>query len=248
MAAQQVQAAVAAEQWLPEFSEGGLKKILKIIMVTKSINTSNNNSFPSEGWEEAALIIFVRNPVLGKVKTRLAASIGNESTLAVYKYLLQHTKNICENLPAAKYVFYADEINNDDMWNGYEKQLQSGNDLGERMTNAFKYLFKNGYKKIIIIGSDCLDLTNEILNSAFCQLENTEVIIGPAKDGGYYLLGMMKDCTILFSKNDWGTNLVYENTLALINENRFRYANLIMLNDVDTVADLPEEFIIEKTK
>ena len=217
-------------------------------MITKNINSSNNNSFPSEGWEGAALIIFVRNPVLGKVKTRLAASIGNESALAVYKYLLQHTRNICENLPAAKYVFYADEINNDDMWNGYEKQLQSGNDLGERMKDAFTTLFKEGFKKICIIGSDCLELSAEILNSAFCQLGDTEVIIGPAKDGGYYLLGMMKDCTVLFNKNNWGTNLVYENTIALINENRFSYANLIMLNDVDTVADLPEEFIIEKTK
>ena len=92
------------------------------------------------------------------------------------------------------------------------------------------------------------ELSAEILNSAFCQLGDTEVIIGPAKDGGYYLLGMMKDCTVLFNKNNWGTHLVYENTIALINENRFSYANLIMLNDVDTVADLPEEFIIEKTK
>ena len=191
-----------------------------------------------------ALIIFVRNPVLGKVKTRLAASMGDEKALAVYKYLLQHTKNITENLPVTKFVFYADDINEDDLWNGFEKRLQTGNDLGERMTNAFWELFKNGFKKICIIGSDCLELDTEILNAAFTALSNTDIIIGPATDGGYYLLGMKKDCTVVFTKNNWGESSVYDTTIAIIKENNLQYLPLKMLTDVDTETDLPEGLII----
>ena len=194
-----------------------------------------------------ALIIFVRNPVLGKVKTRLAASMGDEKALAVYKYLLQHTKNITENLPVTKFVFYAGEINNNDIWNGYQKQLQYGNDLGERMANAFKELFKNGFKKICVIGSDCLELDTEILNAAFTALSNTDIIIGPATDGGYYLLGMKKDCTVVFTKNNWGESSVYDTTIAIIKENNLQYLPLKMLNDVDTAEDLPTGILIDKT-
>ena len=195
-----------------------------------------------------ALIIFVRNPVLGKVKTRLAATIGAKNALTVYRHLLQHTKNITENLPVTKFVFYAGEINNNDIWNGYQKQLQYGNDLGERMANAFKELFKNGFKKICIIGSDCLELDTEILNAAFTALSNTDIIIGPATDGGYYLLGMQKDCTVVFTKNNWGESSVYDTTIAIIKENNLQYLPLKMLNDVDTAEDLPEDFTIEKIR
>ena len=191
-----------------------------------------------------ALIIFVRNSVLGKVKTRLAASMGDEKALAVYRHLLQHTKNITENLPVTKFVFYADDINEDDLWNGFEKRLQTGNDLGERMTNAFWELFKNGFKKICIIGSDCLELDTEILNAAFTALSNTDIIIGPATDGGYYLLGMQKDCTVVFTKNNWGESSVYDTTIAIIKENNLQYLPLKMLTDVDTETDLPEGLII----
>jgi len=190
------------------------------------------------------LIIFVRNPVLGKVKTRLAASMGDEKALAVYKYLLQHTKNITENLPVTKFVFYAGEINNNDIWNGYQKQLQYGNDLGERMTNAFRELFMQGFQNICIIGSDCLELDTEILNAAFTALVNTDIIIGPATDGGYYSLGMQKDCTVVFTKNNWGESSVYDTTIAIIKENNLQYLPLKMLTDVDTETDLPEGLII----
>ena len=84
-----------------------------------------------------ALIIFVRNPVLGKVKTRLAASIGEEKALLIYVHLLKHTKEITQNITATKFVFYADHINEDDIWNGYEKRSQQGYNLGDRMKNAF---------------------------------------------------------------------------------------------------------------
>ena len=191
---------------------------------------------------QAALIIFVRNPVLGKVKTRLAATVGDENALAVYKYLLLHTKNITWQLEVKKIIFYADNINENDLWNGYEKHLQTGNDLGEKMANAFTTLLTEGYKKICIIGSDCLELDTEILKEAFAELDNTDIVIGPARDGGYYLLGMKEDNTILFSKNVWGTAVVYENTVVIIKENNLSYSILKELNDVDTAGDLPKNF------
>lgn len=88
---------------------------------------------------KSALIIFVRNPILGKVKTRLAITIGDENALAVYKQLLQRTKDITADLLVNRLVFYTDEVTANDLWNGYEKCLQSGADLGERMRKAFEY-------------------------------------------------------------------------------------------------------------
>lgn len=94
-----------------------------------------------------ALIIFVRNPVLGKVKTRLATGIGDAKALQVYEHLLQHTQQIAKEIPATIFVYYADEIHEDDLWNAFEKRKQHGGDLGERMQNAFEELFANGFLK-----------------------------------------------------------------------------------------------------
>jgi uncharacterized protein len=185
-----------------------------------------------------ALIIFVRNPVLGKVKTRLAATIGNEKTLMLYKHLLQHTQAITANLPVTKFVFYADYINEDDLWNGFEKRLQHGDDLGERMKNAFAELFDAGFKNICIIGSDCYELSSNILADAFEKLHTTAVVAGPVSDGGYYILGMNKPVPDFFMNKEWSTDTVFADTLkdaAALNLNLYQ---LPMLNDIDTEADL----------
>src|SRR5450432_3229162 len=104
----------------------------------------------------SALIIFVKNPVLGKVKTRLADALGEENALLIYQKLLQHTFLITTNISADKYVFYMEYINHNDLWKNelYKKELQAGNDLGERMKNAFELLFQKAYKEVVIIGSD----------------------------------------------------------------------------------------------
>lgn len=190
---------------------------------------------------QSALIIFVRRPVLGKVKTRLAATIGDENALLVYRHLLVHTKSVIQELAVNKFVFYADEIDIDDLWNGFEKHLQAGSDLGERMKNAFQVMQKKGFKQIVIIGSDCLELDTQILNTAFKALEKTDVVIGPAKDGGYYLLGMKNDHSFLFDISSWSTGAVYADTINLLNINKLTYTALAKLNDVDTQEDLPAE-------
>lgn len=187
-----------------------------------------------------ALIIFTRNPELGKCKTRLATTIGAESALEVYKYLLRHTANISKNVIADKYVFYSENIKTDDVWDAsiFRKKLQKGQDLGERMKTAFQELFEIGYEKVIIIGSDLLDLDSDVINHSFQILDNFEFVIGPAKDGGYYLLGMHQFQPELFINKDWGTSTVLTNTLEDLQDRNIHL--LKELNDIDTFEDMEQ--------
>lgn len=185
-----------------------------------------------------ALIIFTRNPELGKCKTRLAKTIGDEAALEIYKYLLEHTANISKNAKAVKYIFYSENIKKNDIWNNtiFRKKLQSGDDLGARMEQAFLELFQLGYQKVIIIGSDLLDLKTEHINEAFQTLNNHDIVIGPAKDGGYYLLGMKRMHSEIFKNKEWGTASVLKNTR---NDIKNSSLNLLEeLNDIDTFEDI----------
>ncbi|MDB0026826.1 TIGR04282 family arsenosugar biosynthesis glycosyltransferase, partial [Polaribacter sp.] len=161
------------------------------------------------------LIIFTRNPELGKVKTRLAKTIGAEKALAIYKFLLAHTKKVTENIACDKAVYYSVKVREDDLWNGeiYQKKQQLGEDLGIRMQNAFQDAFANGYEKVLIVGSDLIDLSEEIIEKGFLQLASNDVVIGPAEDGGYYLLGMKSVHPNVFKNKNWGTSTVREETL-----------------------------------
>ncbi len=188
----------------------------------------------------AALIIFVRNPVLGKVKTRLAETLGAENAFKIYQKLLQYTHDITKDVAVDKYVFYADYINNDDLWENeiYYKEMQTGFDLGERMKNAFEFLFDKGYKEITIIGSDCYELTAGILEIAFDQLKDVDIVIGPSKDGGYYLLGMNIFIPQLFEKKYWSSRTVLSETINEINSHNYSLHQLQALNDVDEEKDV----------
>ena len=188
----------------------------------------------------SALIIFVKNPLLGKVKTRLADALGEENALMIYQKLLQHTCLITSNIFADKYVFYFEYIDHNDLWKNeiYKKELQYGNDLGERMRNAFEILFQRGYKQIVIIGSDCYELTEEIIMTAFDQLKKEDIVIGPARDGGYYLLGMNVFIPQLFAGKNWSTNKVFHETLTEIKSFNYSIHQLPVLNDVDTPGDI----------
>lgn len=185
-----------------------------------------------------ALIIFTRNPELGKCKTRLAKTIGDQAALEVYKYLLNHTSKIALNVNADKYVFYSENINNNDMWPNqhFNKYLQHGCDLGEKMYHAFTQLFKLNYANIIIIGSDLLDLNTEIIERAFAKLNTNDIVIGPATDGGYYLLGMKKMHALIFCNKAWGTNTVRQDTLKDLKEMQIFLTK--ELNDIDTFEDM----------
>tara|TARA_R110002051_G_scaffold149720_1_gene222276 strand:- start:6420 stop:7031 length:612 start_codon:yes stop_codon:yes gene_type:complete len=186
------------------------------------------------------ILIFTRNPELGKCKTRLAATVGNEKALDIYKFLLNHTVNITKDLKVAKQVYYSETVWENDVWNNdlYQKKIQSGSDLGFRMENAFKNGFDDGFEKIIIIGSDMYDLNKTDLENAFLQLDDADFVVGPAEDGGYYLLGMKLFEPSLFKNKKWGTATVLKDTLKDLTYKKIKI--LESRNDVDIYEDIKD--------
>lgn len=184
------------------------------------------------------LIVFTRNPALGKVKTRLAKTVGNATALKIYIFLLERTRDIAVQVSADKAVYYSVKVRENDIWdaNNFQKHQQVGEDLGIRMLHAFKNGFKAGYEKVMIIGSDLYDLTAETIENAFIALEDNEVVIGPAEDGGYYLLGMNSLEEKVFQNKNWGTETVRKNTLEELKDKKVFL--LGELNDVDVFEDI----------
>ncbi len=193
------------------------------------------------------LLIFTRNPELGKVKSRLAKDLGKEKALAIYKELLNHTEKISRDINCDKWVLYSENISNEDIWdnNIFDKQLQTGADLGERMFNAFESGFNTGYDEIIIIGSDIYELEQKDIEEAFEKLKTSEAVIGPSEDGGYYLLGLKNSFPAVFENKDWGTPSVFKDT-----ENNFKslknYTVLKKLNDIDVISDIKRDSYLYK--
>jgi len=187
---------------------------------------------------ENLTLVFVRNPELGKVKTRLAKTIGDKDALKIYTILLQHTESVLHKVSSDKVVYYSEEIQSNDLWDNalYQKKLQKGADLGARMQNAFETAFKDTYEKVVIVGSDLFDLNPNHIKEAFTALENHEVVLGPSLDGGYYLLGMKKMHPAVFKNKQWGTDSVLESTLKNLNQQNVKL--LEALNDIDTFEDL----------
>ena len=190
--------------------------------------------------KEDVLLVFVKNAVPGKVKTRLAATVGNEKAMAVYLQLVAHTSKVIRSLPCDRIIFYSDKTEENYKWNNTDQiQVQQGFDLGERMMNAFAFAFKNKYQKAVIIGTDCPELTTVIIRKAFKVLDETDITIGPAADGGYYLLGMKKQQPVLFKNIPWSTSEVLNKTIQHCEENNLTYTLLPVLHDVDEESDLP---------
>jgi rSAM/selenodomain-associated transferase 1 len=193
-----------------------------------------------------ALIVFTRNPELGKCKTRLAATIGDKSALDVYRFLLDHTVKITSPLSADVYVYYSEKIREIDIWDTsiFRKKQQQGLDLGAKMQHAFTEVFGMGYQKAIIIGSDMYDINTQDLEDAFLTLEHNNFVVGPAQDGGYYLLGMKQLKTSLFKNKKWGTTTVLSDTLQ--NLTLEKVSILPEKNDVDYFEDIRDIAVFEK--
>jgi rSAM/selenodomain-associated transferase 1 len=193
---------------------------------------------------KSLLIIFYRNPELGKVKTRLAKTLGDEKALAIYLKLSSHTRAITENLAIDKVIYYSNFVDTEDAWPNttFQKKLQNGNDLGEKMNNAFVEGFKNGYKRICVIGTDCFELTGDIIKQAFDHLHTNDAVIGPAKDGGYYLLSIKNLIPELFTNKTWSSDTVATDTIQNFKDLRVSFAQLQVLTDVDEEKDLPFHF------
>jgi len=190
--------------------------------------------------EDNLLLIFIKNPVPGKVKTRLAAAVGPQKAYQIYLKLLSLTIDAASETGADRQVWYASYIDSDDFISepDFNKRKQIGEDLGARMLHAFKSGFNEGYKNIIIIGSDCPDVNPAVLEEAFSELREHDLVIGPSADGGYYLLGMKNLYKALFGEIDWSTDRVLEQTLEKANSLSLSVACLPELNDIDTIEDL----------
>ncbi|HEY0025043.1 MAG TPA: TIGR04282 family arsenosugar biosynthesis glycosyltransferase [Longimicrobium sp.] len=191
-----------------------------------------------------AILVFVRAPEAGRVKTRLAASIGAEAALRVYRRLAEHAVREALDVAGAEVRVHftpADAEAPVRAWLGDGPALlpQADGDLGERMRDAFAQAFSDGHRRVVIIGSDLPEMRAELLRRAISLLDDHQAVIGPARDGGYYLLGLMGLVEGLFEGIAWSTPGVLQATLERLEAAGITPALLEPLTDVDEVQDLP---------
>ena len=184
------------------------------------------------------LIIFIKNPILGCVKTRLAETVGDDLALKVYYDLMERCRIVSLSLKVNRFLFYSKNIADDD-WpkKHFNKKVQSEGDLGEKIKNAFLLVHKRN-NKTLIIGSDCYDLTKKTIDLAFEKLALYDLIIGPANDGGYYLLGTKEFIPSLFDDINWSSEHVLSQTIVRAKNLNLSYCLLEELVDIDTFEDL----------
>ncbi len=194
--------------------------------------------------DDRCLLFFVKYPEKGKVKSRLAAVIGDDSAVSVYKNLVAQMLSTVKEGSFPLYICFFPKnaqkpIKN---WLGREYRYipQHGKDLGERMRNGFIDGFAMGYKRVVLVGSDIPDLPMKYIEEAFKSLKEMDAVIGPAYDGGYYLIGF-KDKTFppqVFEGIAWGTKNVFDGTMKKLKRFRRVVYTLPYQRDIDTVEDL----------
>lgn len=188
-----------------------------------------------------AVIVFQKTPELGKVKTRLASSIGDEEAMRVYVFLVEYTHQLLKEVKADIHVFIDGKISPDSAAPAhYFFHAQQGSDLGARMRAAFNHVFSLGYQQVVIIGTDCYEISAKLITHSFILLAETDLVVGPAKDGGYYLLGMSKPTPELFAAIPWSTSSVCQDTLSRAEGLGLTASLLPVLRDIDTADDLGE--------
>jgi len=194
--------------------------------------------------QKNTLIIFLKYPEAGKVKTRLAKDLGNQKAADIYSHIAEQ---IIDNvLDANNYhtiIFYnpPDKENEIKNWIGKKELLfspQRGDTLGEKISNAFKEVFSSEAENAVIIGTDCIDVSSKTINLAISSLHNRDVVLGPAEDGGNYLLGLNRQRPEIFQDIEWGTNRVLDQTIERVKEKKLTYELLQTLKDIDTIDDL----------
>lgn len=193
----------------------------------------------------------MKYPEAGHVKTRLGKDIGFEKALRIYEYLLQTViDRLVDNDLYKKWVFFSpSERYRDFKWiiNNPDVCLlpQTDGDLGKIISTALIHVFSKVKGNIVIIGTDCIEISVEDISTAFNYLNSgsADIVLGPATDGGYYLLGMKKFIPDLFAEIDWSTAYVFDQTLARIKTTGLDFLILKTLRDIDTVDDLDTIFV-----
>lgn len=187
--------------------------------------------------KKEVVLIFQKNEVLGKVKSRLAVGTGEEQALEIYQQLLAKTYLALRDVSVSITSYFSEFIPENPIHSAENKLVQVGQDLGERMKNAFAENFESGMEKVVLIGTDCPSLEGIHLAQAFEALDQSDLVIGPARDGGYYMIGMKRRADFLFEGITWSTELVLSQTLALAAEQGLQTSLLPVLEDIDTLED-----------
>ena len=182
-----------------------------------------------------ALLVFGREPVAGRVKTRLSVDTGAEAACSIYRELLQNTLAMAAKVAADLFLYLppGDKSENIDQARACLVKAQQGPDLGSRMHQAFQDQFACGYQQVVLIGSDCPYLSSELVEEAFSALEKKEAVFGPAADGGYYLVGQCEFSRELFYGIRWSTPQVWSATKEILHRDQISYASLPVLEDID---------------
>lgn len=184
------------------------------------------------------LLVFLKNPVKGKVKTRLAADMGDEKALDIYKWLVRHTLSVAKECKAIVHLFYNDVPESFFTEPAQHVYKQKGRDLGSRMVHAFELIQKeNNSQKMIMIGSDCPDINSGVITDAFDKLQFAELVIGPAEDGGIYLIGMRGFDARIFNRVPWSTDRVFKKLIDNCQKLTQSYLLLEELTDIDRISD-----------
>jgi len=194
--------------------------------------------------DATALIVFAREPKNGKVKTRLLAGLPSTSVTGLYQSFIKDILRIARHVDcSAKYVFYVGRGKKDIPFlakqaKGFILRRQSRGDLGKRMLGAFQHCYAQGYGRMVVVGTDCLTMTSEDLNKAFQKLKRFDVVLGPSKDGGYYLLGLRYPDPRLFQGISWSTGQVLSKTKDRLRSCRYSFSGLPVKEDIDTMDSL----------
>jgi hypothetical protein len=203
------------------------------------------------------ILVFVRYPEPGRVKTRLAATVGDAVAADIYRAFVEDLLKVCHSTsnPVTVMVSEEEDLEKTRGWlvevlgGVFACEAQQGHDLGERMSRAFERVFERGFEQAILIGSDIPDLPADIIRKGFDALRSKDVVIGPCRDGGYYLIGFRSPGfrRAVFEGVEWSTPSVFSRTRGLVAENRLSCEILPQWDDVDTFDDLERLFDRVKT-
>ena len=198
------------------------------------------------------LILFVKNPIPGRVKTRIAKDAGNVEAAHIYNYLVSRViaqLNDLETTGTNLHIHFDPPEAEEAVEHWLTPALANANilcaqfipqmkgDLGARLSGSFASAFEEGYDEVAVIGSDCIDISHEILETTWKKLDKHDAVIGPTKDGGYYLLALKKHAPTLFHEIPWSTEKTYQATLDAATHEALSVATLPTLTDIDTLAD-----------
>jgi len=193
--------------------------------------------------KKEALIVFAREPKEGKVKTRLLSDLSPRFVTRLYKAFLKDIFQMAQKVHCdERFIYYAGQSGSTPFLEKYRRKFrlrrQTGKDLGERMFRGFRFCLCHSFHKVIIIGTDCLTLFPKDIQSAYRALDHADCVLGPSKDGGYYLIGMKEPFSELFGQIDWSTSSVLKQTLKKAKQHKRSVKLLRLKEDIDTIASL----------